>query len=849
MAGHRYPLEVRPVIPAALGRLEELAANLVYSWDRRMRALFRRIDPALWDACDHNPTIFLRRVAQERLDELTEDADFLREYNAVLAAFDQYRTATEPSRCTLEGIDPANDLIAYMCMEYGLHESMHLYSGGLGILAGDHCKAAADLGLPFVAVGLMYRQGYFTQTIDYRGQQVAHYHPARLGDLPVEPVLDDAGELLRIAVPFPGRDVHARIWRALIGHVRLYLLDTEVPDNRTEDRAITYQLYGGDRDIRLSQEKVLGIGGVRALRALGLNPTVWHINEGHPAFSILERCREQVGEGHDFATAMEDVAAATVFTTHTPVPAGHDLFPREAMRAHFREFAAELGISLDELLALGQSPQNHDRFNMTALALRGSRRHNGVSRIHGRVASRMESYVWPQVPPEDNPIGHITNGVHIPTFLARDWMDLFDAVAPEWRGRLSDIEYWDEAIEAIPDQRFWATRQVLKSHLMRYLGERLTLEYERRQVPQHRIRSMQTVFSETNTRPLVIGFARRFATYKRALLLFHDPVRLTRLLNDPERPVILVFAGKAHPADEPGQALIRGIHQHSEAPTFRNRVFFVEGYGMTLARILVGGVDVWLNTPEYPLEASGTSGQKAAMNGSINLSVLDGWWGEAWDGTNGWAITPHNSDLDPAERDRIESEELLDLLEHEVIPAWYTDDGAGYSESWVGRAKASMKTIIPRFNAERMVCDYVHRLYAPAITHGRHLHDRDAARARDLAQWKRHASSCWGDISLSWAEAPPRAVSTGDRISLRVALGLNGLAAEEIAVECVMDVPGESEPHVLPFTVEESGASGDALYVLELPQPPNGLLHYRVRARPDHPDLDHPFEAGLVAWL
>ncbi|MDZ7748820.1 MAG: alpha-glucan family phosphorylase [Halofilum sp. (in: g-proteobacteria)] len=851
MAGNRYPLEVQPVVPDALARLHELADNLTYSWDRRIRGLFRRIDSGLWDHSDHNPKVFLRRVTQERLDELVADSDFMAEYNAVLATFDQYHEATAPEVRRVNGLEPGVDLVAYLCMEYGLHESLRLYSGGLGILAGDHCKAAADIGLPFVAVGLMYRQGYFTQTIDADGTQHAHYVPVELADLPVTPVTDASGERISFTVPMPGREVRVQVWQAVVGHTRILLLDTELPANAKDDRAITYQLYGGDNATRIAQEVVLGIGGVRALRALGLAPTAWHVNEGHPAFSILERCREQVAAGLDFDAALEAVAAATVFTTHTPVAAGHDLFDHELVVSHFRDYVGQLGVSPERLLDLGHSPQDHGHFNMTALALRGSRRHNGVSRIHGGIASHMERYLWPDVPPEENPITSITNGVHVPTFLARDWADLFDTHAPGWRSHLVDPGFWREHIEAIGDQRFWSVRQLLKTRLLDYVGRRLTAEYSRRHVSRGRIRSMQHTLTPENTRTLVIGFARRFATYKRALLLFRDPERLARLVGDPQRPVIFLFAGKAHPRDEPGQELIRALVQYADEPAFRDRVFFIESYGMTLARQLVTGVDVWLNTPEYPLEASGTSGQKAAANGVVNVSVLDGWWAEAYDGANGWAIEPHDPDVPADERDAIEADELLDLLEYEVIPSWYADDAAGLPGDWIACAKASMASIVPRFNAERMVLEYTERLYHGAIEHGRRLGADGGRRARELAQWKRRVRERWRSLALHWAEQPPRAARTGEVVRLAVTVNLDGLGVDDVCVECVLDRRYEGideAPRIEPF--EPVGeAAGEQRYELALDDLPNGLLHFRVRAYPWHADLGHPFEMGLMAWL
>lgn len=852
MPGVRYSVEVRPVVPQSLARLNDLAGNLLYSWDRRTRGIFYRIDPALWEETAHNPKVFLRRVSQQRLDALATDRHFLDELESTLRNFDNYLDATRPENCREQGIDPETDLVAYFCMEYGFHESMKLYSGGLGVLAGDHCKAAADLGLPFVAVGLMYRQGYFQQTITHDGAQQTHYFPVDLGDLPIEPVRDDNNREIAVAITFPDRVVHVRAWQAHIGCARLLLLDTDIPENATDDRTITYQLYGGDRTHRIEQEIVLGIGGVRVLRAIGLEPTAWHLNEGHPAFAILERCREATNRGMDFDSALEMVAASTVFTTHTPVPAGHDLFNRELMTRYFQLFAHEVGITLPRLLDLGMSPQNGQEFNMTALGLRGSRRHNGVSRIHGRIAARMESYIWPQVEPKDNPLEHITNGVHVPTFLAREWVNLFDARYPDWRHHLHDPGFWYESIQAIPDHRFWSLRQSLKSEMLHDIREMLFQQYCRNQFSRGRIEQMRNVLSPENTGTLIIGFARRFATYKRAMLLFQHPERLARLLNNPERPVVILFAGKAHPMDLPGQALIQQINEKSAQPEFLGKIFFIENYDLALARKLVTGTDVWLNTPQYPLEASGTSGQKAAINGGLNVSVLDGWWAEGHDGSNGWAIQTHDSGMPNETRDNLESQELLDLLENDVIPRYFNLGPRGYSESWVEKSKASIYTILPRFSAHRMVRDYLHQMYVPAIRGGKALVANTGKEAQALAAWKRAVREKWSGVMLRWVEPPAEALSSGEAATLRVAARLDGLEPGDIRVECLLETkhPGATERRVTAAAFKPvTSNQAETIYELELLPPGNGLLYFRVHAFPWHPLLAHPFEVGLQIWI
>ncbi len=853
MAGRRFSLEVRPRIPERLARLEELANDLFYSWDRSVRGLFFRLDRELWHACGHNPKLFLRRVSQQRLEEAASDRLYLEEYHRVLSAYDTYHS--ERPRTGIEGLlDPERDLVAYFCAEFGLHESLPIYSGGLGILAGDHCKAASDLGVPFVAVGLLYRQGYFTQTIDGHGNQIAHYTPTNFDHLPVDPARGADGRELRVHVRLPGREVAIRIWRAKAGHIDLYLLDTDLPENQEPDRAITYQLYGGDTHTRIQQEIVLGIGGVRALRALGLAPTVWHVNEGHAAFQVLERCRELVAEGLDFDTALERTAAATVFTTHTPVPAGHDIFDHGLMGEYFGEFAAELGIELETLLELGASPAAQGGFNMTALALRGSRFHNGVSRIHGTVASRMEAYVWPEVPPQENPIGHVTNGVHVPTFLAREWAGLLDMrLGTEWRNELPNERFWEQ-VQEIPDHNFWSLRQSLKAELLEEVRRRVVRQHRRNGLSPTQIERLTRLLHGQHMDILTIGFARRFATYKRATLLFSDPERLARLLGDPERPVLIIFAGKAHPNDLPGQHLIQTIHDFSRRPEFEGRIVLLEGYDLALARKLVTGVDVWLNTPEYPLEASGTSGQKAGLNGVINLSVLDGWWGEGYTGDNGWAITPHGPEFDAAFRNQEEGRELLDILEHQVIPLYFERNSHGYPARWVQLSKRSMISILPRFNAQRMVMDYVRDYYAPAARQARLLAGDNGRPARQLAQWKRKVHRLWPRVRLRLLEPAPTEVPAGQSVPIRVAAYLDGLGPDDVRVECLV---GREDPETGELRVHERHlltpgeriAEREVAFSLDLSPPLPGLQHYKLRMYPYHPLLCHPFEMGRMVWV
>lgn len=843
-----YAVELRPQLPPRLARLAELAENLMYSWERRIRGLFWRLDRQLWDGCGNNPKLFLRRIAQDRLDAAAEDPDFLYEYQTALAIHDIY-LETGATAAVRELLDPDSDLVAYFCAEYGLHESLPVYSGGLGILAGDHCKAASDLRVPLVAVGLFYRQGYFTQQIDGGGRQHALYQPVTADDLPIRCVLDADGRERRVSVPYDDGQIHMRIWQAQVGHIRLLLLDCDVPENTPDQRSITYQLYGGGQDMRIRQEMVLGIGGVRALRAMQLGPTVWHINEGHAAFSVLERMREFIVDGMAFDTAHECVAANTVFTTHTVVPAGHDRFAHEFLHRHLGRYMLELDATEQRLFELGEDPTG-GVFNMTALALRSSRFANGVSRIHGRVAAEAEHYVWPDIAPEENPLVAITNGVHLPTFLARLWMQLLHDHFPEWTKHLLDRRYW-EAIDEIPYHRYIALRQQLKRDLLSDVCAHIRNQHARNGTPEATVARVTHLVDDSNQHALVIGFARRFATYKRATLILRHRERLVRLLNDPERPVLMIFAGKAHPRDEPGQALIRELYEASMQPDLIGRLVVVEGYDMHFARNLVQGCDVWLNTPEYPMEACGTSGMKAGMNGVVNVSVLDGWWPESHDGGNGYAVTPVGAHFDTDTRAAEEARQLMDLLETQLIPTYFGSANQGWSEEWVRISKNAMKTIIPQFNSERMMQDYLRAAYAPAARRARTLCADQGAAAASLAHWKRRLRSAWDQVQIELTERAPPTLNSGERLRMQVRARLHGLAPGDLVVECVLGCAlpsGQFEPK-LAVRFDPGTADGqDAVYQLDV-EPLPGLQQYRIRAYPYHPLLTHPFEMGRMRWL
>lgn len=844
-----FRLEAHPLIPEALERLEELANDLFYSWDHGVRSLFARIDLRLWQKVEHNPKLFLRRVAQDRLDEAAEERAFLAEYRRVLSTYDAYLEAGPGPEVT-EKLDPETALVAYFCAEFGFHESFPIYSGGLGILAGDHCKAASDLALPFVAIGLLYQQGYFIQSIDAQGQQIARYRSHSSDELPITPVEKD-GEVLKVSVPFPGRDVVARVWEARVGHICLYLLDSNTEENSSEDRALTLQLYGGDESTRISQEMLLGIGGTRVLEALGLNPTVWHINEGHAAFQIIERCRLAMAGGLSFEAALEAIAGATLFTTHTPVAAGHDIFSRGLVQEALGRYLEESGLDFEKVFALG-AKDNGDTFNMTSLGLRGSRFHNGVSRIHGGVASRMEGDIWPQVPPEENPLGYITNGVHVPTFLAPEWSSLFDIQAPTWKSELRNTAFW-EFIDQIPDYHYWSVHKALKQQMGEYVVRQLKRQHKRNGTGHSVTDRMTRQLISTEKDTLVIGFARRFATYKRATLIFSDLDRLEQIITNADRPVVLVFAGKAHPQDKPGQQLIRVIHELSMHPSLMGHLILLEDYDQAMARRLLSGVDVWLNTPEYPKEASGTSGEKAALNGALNLSVLDGWWGEGYNGKNGWAIPPRDTEMDVEFRNQEEARDLLDLLEFEVVPLYYERASQGYSKGWVKRSKGSMKSITPQFNSQRMVMDYVTNYYQTASTQGARFMADGGEMAAALADWKARIREAWPGVEINIAGCVDSRCPHDGAVELRVEALLNGLSADDVRVECLVS-PECTGTHKNPgppsfFLEKESEADGRTVFATQVQPSYPGLQTLRLRMYPYHDALTHPLEMGAMLWV
>ena len=696
-------------LPRRINRLGELAYNLWWSWNPDAQRLYSMIDRELWDRLNHNPVLFLRQIERARLNAVTNNRFYLDFYDRVMRTFDQYMQA-EDTWFIRNHPELRGSPIAYFSMEFGIHEIFPIYAGGLGVLSGDHVKEASDLGLPFVAVGLYYSEGYFAQRITEDGWQEAGYYQHALDDLPIQAVLDHKDKPITVSVSLPGREVAARVWELRVGRVPLYLMDTNIPENLPNDRVLSARLYSSDPEVRISQEILLGMGGLRSLRVLGYNPSVWHMNEGHSAFLILERACELVASGRSTKEALETVRASNIFTTHTPVPAGNDEFPLWLTDKYFAQIWPELGLTRDQFVDLARHKvQWGDTFSMPMLALRYSAASNAVSELHGKVARRMWHDLWPDRREDQVPIGHITNGVHTSTWLARRMGILYDRyLGPDWHDHIQDGEIWDQ-INSIPDEQLWAVRRHLKRKLVAYLHDLARIRWMKGGT--HPVQTLAAgVLLDPNA--LTIGFARRFAPYKRANLILRDMDRLLGLLNRPGMPVQIIFAGKSHPDHESGKLLIQEVYRAVKRAQGGGRLVFVEEYDMNLARYLVQGVDIWLNTPRRPNEASGTSGQKAALNGALNFSILDGWWREGYNGMNGWAIGEDREYDNPDQQDLADSESLMEILENEIIPLYYTERTAeGLPQEWIGRIKESIRTLAPQFSMRRMVLEYLETMY------------------------------------------------------------------------------------------------------------------------------------------
>ena len=833
-------------LPGELSGLETLCKNLWWCWNERAKALFKYVDADLWHRTGHNPMVILDQVSLKRYRQLARDGEFISQLHSVMDEFNGYM-AEKARRGT-----PS---MAYFCMEYGLDTSLKIYSGGLGILAGDYLKESSDMNVNMVAVGLLYRYGYFTQRLTPQGNQVADYNAQDFLKIPAEPVLAQDGGWLTVSMQFPGRMLHARVWKVAVGRTDLYLLDTDFEANAPEDRQITHQLYGGDWENRLKQEILLGIGGIRALRALGLHPDIYHCNEGHAAFIGLERLREYMQQdGLSYAEALEVVRATGLFTTHTPVPAGHDAFEESMLYHYLGHYPERFGITWNDLLTLGKihPDKPEERFSMSVLAANLSQNVNGVSMLHGKVSQDIFAPMYPGYLPEELHVSYVTNGVHYPTWTAKEWKAVHARVfGPDFQTHHYDKRCFG-GIYNIPDEEIWETRRAVKHELFNALRERLS---DPEQCSHYSPRQIVTIKKRFREDVLTIGFARRFATYKRATLLFSDLDRLDAIVNNPSRPVQFVFAGKAHPADGAGQDLIKQIVEISKQDRFLGRIIFVPGYDITLAKRLVQGVDVWLNNPTRPQEASGTSGEKAAMNGVMHFSVLDGWWVEGYKEGCGWALPQESVYEDGNYQNELDSATIYTIIENEIAPTYYNRDKAtGRSAEWIGYIKNTIAQVASNFTTNRMMEDYCIQYYQPQYDRSRMLMADGFAKARELAAWKERVAEAWGKIEVRSYTRPGADYSLSQEHPLQseVVLDLAGLKPEDIGVEMLFATSDhKGRLHIqecFPFALE-SFQDGVATYRTSVLPERTGMYQVGTRVFATHPLLPHRQDFPLVKWL
>lgn len=845
---HQIPvwksIYVQSDVPERLASLKEMAGNLWWSWNIEAENLFKRMDPSLWDEVGHNPKLLIEKIDYKRLLVLGEDESFLAEADRVYGIFKDYMSRPP---------DNTRPSVAYFSMEFGIHPCLKIYSGGLGILAGDYLKEASDSNYRITGIGLLYRFGYFKQKLGPKGEQLAVYEAEEFSHLPVTPLKDKNGNPLVVSLAWPGRIVKVKVWEAKVGKVSLILLDTDFEENIPEDRSITHHLYGGDNENRLKQELVLGIGGMRALAALGINPDLYHSNEGHSAFISLERLRVMINDHHlTFDEALEAVRSSTLFTTHTPVPAGHDSFEEDLLRKYISHYHTRLNISWDRLMSLGRCESDHDRkFNMSFLATRMSQEVNGVSKLHGEVSRDMFKKLWPGYLKEELFIGHVTNGVHFPTWQAPEWQELYGEIAGDRHFDQTDRSLW-EKIYNVEDARIYEIKKNLKKKLFSNIRKKLQVEMIDRHVSP---RTLLNISTHLNEKALTIGFARRFATYKRAYLLFRDLDRLARIVNNPDRPVQFIYAGKAHPNDGGGQELIRRIHEISQMPQFTGKVIFLENYDIELAKQLVRGVDIWLNTPTRPLEASGTSGEKAVMNGTLHFSVLDGWWVEGYHAFAGWALpkkrTFENQDL----QDDVDAETIYNMLEYEIIPAYYSFNKDGIPVEWISYIKNSMAKIAPEFTMKRQIDDYYEKYYDKLWIRSKHMSANCFDKAREMAAWKKKMAEEWDKIEVlnyKFEKPGDNFYRSGRDYKAEILLNVNNIPKENVGVEFIITQPSKTGEHEFVAGKEfslVSCKSGKCLYRTSLTPEKAGAFSYGIRIFPKHQDLPHKQDFYLLRWI
>ena len=837
---------VKPGIPERFRGLKRLSRNLWWSWQPEAHELFRMIDPVQWESLNHNPMALLESLTVRQMQQLEVNKEFLTRLDRVYDHFEQYmkQAASKPKH-----------QVAYFSMEYGLHDTVQIFSGGLGMLAGDYLKEASDSNVNMVGVGLLYRYGYFQQHLSISGDQIDTYLPQKFTHMPIKPVRNSNGEWVMITIVLPGRNLYAKVWKLDVGRIPLYLLDADIDENTEADRFITHQLYGGDWENRFKQELLLGVGGIRLLNELGLTPSVYHCNEGHAAFIGIERLRLLVDEMRfSFDQALEIVRATQLFTTHTPVPAGHDAFNEDMLRAYIPHYADRLNISWNRFMNLGRyvEDKTDERFSMSVLAARLSQEMNGVSRIHGRVSREMFQGMFPGYFAEELYISHVTNGVHMPTWTADKWQELYARILNDKHIlNQTDRAAWNK-IREIPDEELWDLRETHRKILFEYLRIRLGNDLRLRQENPKFI--MQTL-DALNDKTLTIGFARRFATYKRAHLLFANPERLAKLINNEERPVQFVFAGKAHPADKAGQDLIKRIIEYSKMPQFVGKIVFVENYDMKLGAKLVQGVDVWLNTPTRPLEASGTSGEKAVMNGVLNFSVLDGWWAEGYKPDAGWALQEERSYENQHFQDELDAENIYNIFEERIIPDFYNRNENGVPTQWVAYMKNTIATISPEFTMKRMLDDYYNQFYNKLISRSSLLFANEYENIRVLSSWKRRMLRGWGSIEVVSVKVPDstkKALKLGEKFVAEIVLQVNGFSAEDVGMEIIFGHKVKDEVKHIEFIEEMTvvGVEGNIVnFFIEIPTLKAGVIDYAFRLSPRHPLLPHRQDFGLVKWI
>ncbi len=845
---------IEPSLPEPLAPLLEIARNLWWCWNGDALELFRRLDGRLWEDCYHNPVALLGHVEQARLNSVARDEGFLAHLKRVSDRLNDY--LSNPGWWQKSYGQTHQPQVAYFCAEFGISECLPMYSGGLGVLAGDHLKSASELDIPLVGVGMLYQQGYFRQRLNADGWQLELYPRNDFHNMPVTPVRTEDGSTLTIQVEYPGRKVRAVVWQVQVGRIRLFLLDTNVPENSPEDRQITAQLYGGDQEMRIRQEILLGIGGVRMLRAMNIFPKAYHMNEGHSAFLSLERIRMLMQEkGLQFDEASVLVSSTNVFTTHTPVPAGNDAFEAWLVEKYFQEYWKSLNLSKEQFLGLGrQEPGNAEEpLSLTVLALRFSAYRNGVSKLHGDVSRKLWARVWSDLPIDEIPIDHITNGVHTPTWISHDLASLYDRyLGPGWTEKPADMSVWKSVVH-IPDTELWRTHERRRERLVAFARRRLVRQLRMRGAGASEIGAAEEIL---DPEALTIGFARRFATYKRASLILSDIDRLTRLLGNEKRRVQIIFAGKAHPRDNPGKDIIREIiHQSRLAPLNRSLVF-LEDYDMNVARYLVQGVDIWLNTPLRPMEASGTSGMKVAANGGLNVSILDGWWAEAYNPQVGWAIGSGESYDNLEYQNAVEGQALYDLLEKEVVPLFYQRGNDNLPRGWISMMKAAMSQLAPMYNTNRMVRQYAEMFYREAAGQYDALAADDMDRARKASAWRYRLWDGFANVNIQRVsdnmEALGEDARVGQEVHIEVQVNLGPLSPEDVAVQLYfgsLDDDGQlSHGKALDMVPEKSGDDGQCLYSVNMPCRRSGKTGYTVRVVPRSENFPHGLDLGLVRW-